>query len=68
MATPGKSGDGEVYVEFILQGGFVKATAIDSKSGTEASVMGPAGAAKGALADAAVRKLAYLLNKDRGKS
>lgn len=68
MATPGKPGDGEVYVEFILQGGFVKATAIDSISGTEASVMGPAGAAKGALADAAVRKLAYLLNKDRGKS
>ena len=68
MATPGKPGDGKVYVEFILQGGFVKATAIDSKSGTEASVMGPAGAAKGALADAAVRKLAYVLNKDRGKS
>jgi len=68
MARPGKPGDGEIYVEFILQGGFVKATAIDSKSGTEASVMGPAGAARGALADAAVRKLTYLMNKQRGKS
>lgn len=68
MTPPGKPGDGEIYVEFILQGGFVKATAIDSKSGTEASVMGPAGAARGALADAAVRKLTYLMNKQRGKS
>ncbi|MGZ5931542.1 MAG: DUF6898 family protein [Rhizomicrobium sp.] len=68
MAAPGKPGDGEIYVEFVIRGGFVKVTAIDSKSGTEASVMGPAGAARGALADAAVRKLTYMLNKERGKT
>ena len=67
MTPPGKPGDGDIYVEFVVQGGFVKVTAIDSKSGTEASVMGPAGAARGALADAAVRKLAYMLNRDRDK-
>ncbi|HTP76589.1 MAG TPA: hypothetical protein VMJ73_06370 [Rhizomicrobium sp.] len=67
MTSPGKPGDGDIYVEFVVQGGFVKVTAIDSKSGTEASVMGPAGAARGALADAAVRKLAYMLNRDRDK-
>jgi len=67
MTPPGKPGDGDIYVEFVVQGGFVKVTAIDSKSGIEASVMGPAGAARGALADAAVRKLAYMLNRDRDK-
>ena len=67
MTPPGKPGGGDIYVEFVVQGGFVKVTAIDSKSGTEASVMGPAGAARGALADAAVRKLAYMLNRDRDK-
>lgn len=68
MAPPGKPGVGDVYVEFVVQGGFVKVTAIDSKSGTEASVMGPAGAARGALADAAMRKLNYILDKQRRKT
>ena len=31
MAAPGKPGDGEIYVEIVIQGGFVKVTAIDSK-------------------------------------
>ena len=47
----------EVYIEFIVQGAFVKATAIDSKTGTEASIMGPAGAARADLSAAALRKL-----------
>ena len=66
MAPPGNPGDGEIFVEFVVQGAFVKVTAIDSKSGTEASVMGPAGAARTALADAAVRKLNFTLKKQRG--
>jgi hypothetical protein len=62
----GKTGGGEVYVEFVVQGGFMKATAIDPNTGTEASVMGPSGAARAALADAAVRKLRYVLAKKSG--
>ena len=65
MPTPANPGEREIYIEFVVQGGFLTATAIDSKTGTEATVMGPAGAARAALADAAVRKLKYLLVKGR---
>ena len=54
---------GEIYVEFVIQGHFVKATAIDAATGTEASVVGPAGAGRAALAEAARRKLEYVLKK-----
>ena len=53
----------EVYVEFIVQGNFVKATAIDPVSGTEASIMGPVRAPRHTLSDAAIRKLKYVLEK-----
>ena len=56
---PGK----EIYVEFIVMGNTVKVTAIDSESGLEASVIGPAGAPRVALADAARRKLEYMAKK-----
>jgi hypothetical protein len=68
MASPESTGNGEIYVEFIVQGSFVKVTAIDSKSGTEASVLGPSGAPRGALTDAAVRKLNYMLSKSRDEA
>jgi hypothetical protein len=55
----------EIYVEFVSQGAFVKATAIDSVTRTEASVIGPTGAPRGTLADAAVRKLNFVLKKLR---
>ena len=58
---PGK----EIYVEFVVMGNTVKVTAIDSGSGLEASVVGPASAPRGALADAARRKLEYLEKKKR---
>ena len=54
---------GEIYVEFIVQGNVVKATAIDSATGTEASVVGPANAAQAVMAQAARRKLEYVLKK-----
>lgn len=66
MPPAGPSGGHEVYVEFLVQGAYTKATAIDPKTGTEASVMGPSGAARPALADAAVRKLQYVLQKKSG--
>lgn len=64
MASPGPGG--EIFVEFVVQGGFVKVTAIDPASGTEAVTMGPAGAPRAALSDAAVRKLRYMMQKKNG--
>jgi len=61
MPSSGKSG--EIYVEFIVQGSFVRVTAIDPASGTEAVTMGPAGAPRATLADAAIRKLKFMLQK-----
>ena len=65
MDPPGNPGDREVYVEYVSQGAFVKATAIDTATGTETSVIGPASAPRGTLADAAVRKLNFVLKKQR---
>jgi len=66
-APAGPAGGGEIYVEFLVNGAYCKATAIDPKTGTEASVMGPAGTAQQpALAAAAVRKLQYILKKKSG--
>jgi hypothetical protein len=56
-------GTGPIYVEFIIQGKVVKATAIDPVTGIEASVVGPANAPQAAMADAARRKLEYVMKK-----
>ena len=53
----------EIFVEFIIQGNVAKATAIDPASGIEACVMGPANAPRATLADAARRKLEFLMKK-----
>jgi hypothetical protein len=53
----------EVYIEFVVQGNVVKATAIDAATGVEASIVGPANAPRAALAEAAARKLDYVLKK-----
>jgi hypothetical protein len=50
-------------VEFVVQGNVVKATAIDSVTGVEASIVGPANAAQSTLAEAVRRKLEYVLKK-----
>jgi hypothetical protein len=55
----------ETLIEFIVQGNVVKVTAIDSATGLEASIVGPVGGARDALAQAAARKLQYLLEKKR---
>jgi hypothetical protein len=49
----------------VVQGAFVKVTAIHAATGTEASIVGPAGAARADLSAAAVRKLEYILNKQK---
>jgi len=58
------SGDRPIYVEFIVQGNVVKATAICSVTGVEASIVGPANAPQSTLAEAARRKLDYVLRKN----
>jgi hypothetical protein len=58
-------GAGEVFIEFVVNGNVVKVTAIDSATGLEASIVGPAGGAREALTQAAVKKLKYLLKKRR---
>ena len=60
------SGKPEIYIEFVVQGGLVKATAIDAATGTEASIFGPATAPREALSRNAVAKLAYVLKKQKG--
>ncbi len=57
--------ESEIFVEYVVHGNVVKATAIDSATGIEASIVGPVGGAREALADAAVRKLKYLLEKEQ---
>ena len=59
MSAPGK---GEILLEFVVQGNVVKATAIHA-SGAEASIVGPANAGRDVLAQAAVRKLKYVMEK-----
>ena len=56
---------GGIYVEFIIQGNVVKATAIDPDTGIEASVVGPANAPQAVMAQAAKRKLEYVMAKKR---
>jgi hypothetical protein len=56
------AGEG-IFIEFVILGNVVKATAIDPASGLEASVMGPANAPRAAMIDAAKRKLEYLAKK-----
>ena len=60
-----KSAKPEIIIEFIVQGNVVKATAIDSASGVEASIVGPANAPREALSQAAVRKLRYVQDKNK---
>ena len=56
-------GQGEILFEFVVQGKVVKATAIDPSSGREASIVGPATAGRDALAQAAARKLKYVMDR-----
>ena len=53
----------EILFEFVVQGNVVKATAIDAATGVEACIVGPANAVRDVLAQAAARKLKYVLEK-----
>ena len=53
----------EIYVEFVILGNSLKATAIDPETGLEATVIGPANAAQSTMAQAARRKLEFMAKK-----
>jgi len=53
----------EIFVEFVILGNSVKATAIDPDTGLEASIVGPASAPRSILAENARRKLDYVKSK-----
>ena len=54
----------EIYVEFVILGNSLKATAIDPESGLEATVVGPANAARAwAAMEAAVARAGFPLEQ-----
>ncbi len=54
----------QYIVEFIQQGRFVKVTAVDPATGTEAVLVGDARERQEVLSENAVKKLEYILNKN----
>lgn len=54
---------GEVFIEFHVVGHMVKVSAIDAKTHTEVSIMGPASESREILKATAIRKLQYVLAK-----
>jgi hypothetical protein len=60
---PRPKASGEVIVEFVQSGGFLRCAAIDVDSGVEASAIGPVSAGKAALERIALGKLKRALNK-----
>ena len=50
-----------VIVEMIVIGRYVKVTAVDTRSGTEATIVGDPRRGERALREAAVRKLRYVM-------
>jgi len=57
-----------VIFEMIAIGRYVKVTAVDTRSGIEASIVGDPRRGEKALREAARRKLRYVLEKKAGRS
>ena len=60
--------DREIFIEIVTVGTFAKVSAIDSKTGTEVSITGPANADRSMLEAAAVAKLEFVLKKQAGEA
>jgi hypothetical protein len=56
----------EVLIEIVTVGAYAKVAAIDSATGTEVSITGPADAERSTLEAAALRKLEFVLSKRSG--
>lgn len=61
-----RSDEHGVIIEMISVGRYVKVTAVDTHSGTEATIVGDPRRGERALRDAAVRKLRYVMEKKDG--
>jgi ribosomal protein S6 len=57
--------DTQYIVEFAQHGRSIKVTAFDPQTLTEASVVGAQGATKQQLAELAIRKLRYVIEKNK---
>lgn len=55
----------EILFELVPMGHAVKVIAVDAATGTEVSIQGPANAGESALKNAAIRKLKYVLEKQK---
>ena len=55
--------DRDVLIEIVTLGDYAKVSAIDTVSGTEVSLVGPATCDTASLKAAALRKLEYVLKK-----
>lgn len=65
MTGPGEEKpDAKIYFECVLKGALLQVNAIDSATGTEVSVFGPANA-RTALIASATAKLHYVLKKKK---
>jgi len=62
----GGGDDGEILIEFVTLGNVVRVTAIHAASGTEATIVGPATAPRAPLEAAVLRKLNFVIGKDKG--
>ena len=56
---------GDVIIEFYQVGAYVKVTAVDTATYTEVSIVGDPTRSEDALKRAAIRKLEYILGRDR---
>lgn len=59
---PDRAGDG-VILEFFRIGRYVKVSAIDTKTGTEVSIVGDPMRGEAMLKRTAIQKLQYVMNK-----
>lgn len=67
MALPMSQPPIEVLFEHTQLGNSVKVTAVDPRTGIEASILGPARYGQKTLENAALKKLLYVLNKKAGE-
>ncbi len=56
---------GDVIIEFYQVGAYVKVSAVDTATYTEVSIVGDPTRSEEALKRAAIRKLEYVLERDR---
>ena len=54
---------GEIYFEYITLGNSTKVSAVDAATGTEVSIMGPAGTDRKTLESLALRKLLMRMSR-----